>query len=45
VRDYLISIGWGKKPPAPVLPEDVVARTREKYIQALERLTGHRHGL
>ncbi|MDI6796463.1 MAG: phosphoribosylaminoimidazolesuccinocarboxamide synthase [Desulfatibacillaceae bacterium] len=45
VRDYLLGIKWGKKPPAPVLPEDVVAKTREKYIQALERLTGQRYGL
>jgi phosphoribosylaminoimidazole-succinocarboxamide synthase len=45
VRDYLLGIKWGKKPPAPVLPDEVVAKTREKYIQALERLTGHRYGL
>jgi phosphoribosylaminoimidazole-succinocarboxamide synthase len=40
VRDYAASTGWDKKPPAPELPEDVVARTREKYVEAYERLTG-----
>jgi phosphoribosylaminoimidazole-succinocarboxamide synthase len=40
VRDYLESIDFNKQPPAPVLPDDVVARTREKYVQALEQLTG-----
>ena len=40
VRDYAISTGWDKTPPAPELPEDVVAATREKYVEAYERLTG-----
>jgi phosphoribosylaminoimidazole-succinocarboxamide synthase len=40
VRDYLNKIGWDRRPPAPPLPEDVVARTREKYVQAYERITG-----
>jgi phosphoribosylaminoimidazole-succinocarboxamide synthase len=40
VRDYLERIHWNKQPPVPSLPEDVVARTREKYIEAFERLTG-----
>jgi phosphoribosylaminoimidazole-succinocarboxamide synthase len=40
VRDYATSTGWDKKPPAPDLPEEVVARTREKYVEAYERLTG-----
>lgn len=39
VRDYLESIGWNKKPPAPALPADVVAKTGEKYHEALVRLT------
>jgi phosphoribosylaminoimidazole-succinocarboxamide synthase len=39
VRDYLESIGWNKKPPAPALPPDVVAKTVEKYREALARLT------
>jgi len=42
VRDFLEKISWNKKPPAPALPEDVAARTREKYIQAFEKLTGRR---
>jgi phosphoribosylaminoimidazole-succinocarboxamide synthase len=40
VRDYLEAIKWNKQPPAPGLPDDVVARTRAKYIEAFERLTG-----
>ena len=41
VRDYLEAIGWNKQPPAPALPDDVVARTREKYVDAFRLLTGH----
>jgi len=40
VRDYLISINWDRKPPAPSLPEEVIAKTREKYLDALNKLTG-----
>lgn len=40
VRDYLESIGWNKKPPAPTLPAEVIAKTAEKYREALTRLTG-----
>jgi len=40
VRDYLESIKWNKQPPVPSLPADVIARTREKYIEAYRRLTG-----
>jgi phosphoribosylaminoimidazole-succinocarboxamide synthase len=40
VRDYLESLGWDKKPPAPKLPADVIARTSNTYREALERLTG-----
>jgi phosphoribosylaminoimidazole-succinocarboxamide synthase len=40
VRDYLESIKWNKQPPAPALPADVIAKTREKYIEAYEKLTG-----
>ncbi len=39
VRDYLISINWDRKPPAPFLPEDVIINTRKKYMQALTLLT------
>jgi phosphoribosylaminoimidazole-succinocarboxamide synthase len=40
VRDYLESIKWNKQPPVPSLPADVVARTRDKYMDAYRRLTG-----
>jgi len=39
VRDYLEAIRWDKQPPVPSLPEDVVLRTREKYVEAFRRLT------
>lgn len=39
VRDYLEGIKWDKEPPVPDLPEDVVKRTRDKYIEAYTRLT------
>jgi phosphoribosylaminoimidazole-succinocarboxamide synthase len=42
VRDYLESLTWDKTPPAPNLPEDVIARTSQKYRDALERLTGRK---
>lgn len=42
VRDWLVSAGWDKNSPPPVLPDDVVARTREKYIEAFEKLTGRK---
>ena len=40
VRDWLESIGWNKKPPGPELPPEIVAKTVEKYREALVRLTG-----
>lgn len=40
VRDYLESIKWNKEPPAPELPEEVVKKTREKYLEAFTKLTG-----
>jgi len=40
LRDYLLSIRWDKSPPAPQLPEDIVQKTREKYLEAYERLVG-----
>lgn len=42
VRDYLISIRWGKTPPAPELPEEVIRKTSDKYLEAFERLTGRK---
>ncbi len=40
VRDYLESIKWNKQPPVPSLPADVIAKTRDKYVEAYRRLTG-----
>jgi phosphoribosylaminoimidazole-succinocarboxamide synthase len=40
VRDWASSTGWDRNPPAPPIPDDVVARTREKYIEAYERIAG-----
>lgn len=40
VRDYLEAIKWNKQPPAPSLPDDVIEKTREKYVEAYRRLTG-----
>jgi phosphoribosylaminoimidazole-succinocarboxamide synthase len=40
VRDYLESIRWNKQPPVPSLPDDVVSRTREKYLEAYRLITG-----
>jgi phosphoribosylaminoimidazole-succinocarboxamide synthase len=40
LRDYLNSIKWDKNPPAPPLPEEVIRKTREKYLEAFERIVG-----
>ena len=40
VRDYLESIGWNKRPPAPELPQEIIDKTAEKYREAERRLTG-----
>jgi phosphoribosylaminoimidazole-succinocarboxamide synthase len=40
VRDWLTQSGWDKTPPGPELPQDVVERTRAKYVDAYELLTG-----
>ena len=40
LRDYLLSIRWDKSPPAPQLPDEIVRKTREKYLEAYERLVG-----
>ena len=42
LRDYLNSLDWPKKPPPPKLPAEIINKTREKYLEALERLTGER---
>jgi phosphoribosylaminoimidazole-succinocarboxamide synthase len=40
VRDYLIALNWDQRPPAPVLPDEVVKKTSEKYLEVLKMLTG-----
>jgi phosphoribosylaminoimidazole-succinocarboxamide synthase len=40
LRDYLISIRWDKSPPAPQLPKEIVDKTRERYLEAYQRLVG-----
>jgi phosphoribosylaminoimidazole-succinocarboxamide synthase len=45
LRDYLNTLDWDKKAPGPVLPEDVIANTRRKYLDALTQLSGSSHGL
>lgn len=45
VRDYLNSLDWDKKAPGPALPETVVVKTRQKYLDALTQLTGSSYGL
>ena len=45
LRDYLLSIEWDKNPPPPTLPENIINSTRDKYIEAMHLITGHRHGL
>jgi phosphoribosylaminoimidazole-succinocarboxamide synthase len=40
LRDYLLSIRWDKNPPAPPLPQEIIRKTREKYLEAYESLVG-----
>jgi len=40
VRDYLETLDWDKTPPAPELPEEIVSKTSEKYLQAFKMITG-----
>ena len=40
LRNYLDTLDWDKTPPGPELPEDIVTKTRAKYVEAYERLTG-----
>lgn len=40
VRDHVSATGWDRRPPAPALPDDVVAATRARYVEAYERITG-----
>jgi phosphoribosylaminoimidazole-succinocarboxamide synthase len=39
VRDYLATTGWDKSPPAPILPDEIIAKTSAKYLEAYKRLT------
>ncbi len=41
LRDYLLEIKWPKQPPPPKLPDEITGKTKEKYLEALTRLTGH----
>lgn len=45
VRDYLTSIAWNRQPPGPVLPDDVIRGTQEKYMEAFVALTGKSYDL
>jgi len=40
LRDYLASLDWGKQPPPPTIPAEIIAQTRERYVQACRLLTG-----
>ncbi len=40
VRDWAAGTGWDKTPPGPAVPEDIVAKTRARYIEVYERITG-----
>ena len=40
VRDFVAASGWNKEPPAPMLPDEVISGTRDRYVAAYERLTG-----
>ena len=40
LREYLETLNWDKQPPAPKLPKEVIEKTREKYIEAYEKITG-----
>ena len=42
VRDYLVSIKFNKQPPPPPLPDEIIYKTSEKYLESLEKLTGER---
>src|SRR3954463_12819698 len=44
VRDWAAGTGWDKTPPAPAIPDDVIAATRERYVTAYERLAGEPFG-
>jgi len=41
LRDYLLSVKWNKTPPPPQLPDEIIRKTREKYLEAYEKLVGN----
>jgi phosphoribosylaminoimidazole-succinocarboxamide synthase len=45
LRDYLLTLDWDKRPPGPELPQEVIDKTRAKYVEALTLLSGDSHGL
>jgi phosphoribosylaminoimidazole-succinocarboxamide synthase len=40
VRDYTTSLGWNRQPPGPELPDDIVGKTRQRYLEAFQLLVG-----
>ena len=42
VRDYLTEQGWNQEPPSPSLPEEIVSKTTERYMEAYYRITGEK---
>jgi phosphoribosylaminoimidazole-succinocarboxamide synthase len=40
VRDYLETLNWDKKPPAPTLPAEIIEKTTDRYVEAYRKLTG-----
>jgi phosphoribosylaminoimidazole-succinocarboxamide synthase len=42
IRDYLLSINFNKQPPPPILPDDVIRKTSQKYLEVLQKLTGEK---
>lgn len=40
LRDYLSSLDWDKRPPAPQLPQDIIDKTKSRYVEAVRRITG-----
>jgi phosphoribosylaminoimidazole-succinocarboxamide synthase len=44
VRDWVVSTGWDKNPPAPVIPDDIVLQTRQRYLEIFKLITGEEIG-
>ena len=40
LRDYLLTLDWDKKPPAPTLPADIISKTGARYAEAVEKIIG-----